>query len=81
VRGADLLVGETVSLKRVIADCDEDANRISAALHDQGTIPVVAGCRNCTGPIQYDERCHKDRWQVEAMLASLQGRSPHRYPL
>lgn len=44
-KGADLLIGEPIGLKRVIADRGYDANRIRAALRDQGTIPVIPGRR------------------------------------
>lgn len=40
VKGANLLIGETVGMKRVIADRGYDANRIRAALREQGTIPA-----------------------------------------
>ena len=65
VKGADLLVGETAGMKWVIADRGYDANRIRAALREQGTIPVIPGRRNRKRPIQYDERRYKDRWRVE----------------
>lgn len=35
VKGADLLIGETIGVKRVIADRGYDANRIRAALREQ----------------------------------------------
>ncbi len=41
MKGADLLIGETIGMKRVIADRGYDANRIRAALREQGTIPVI----------------------------------------
>lgn len=62
MQGADLLIGETVSMKRVIAERGYDANRIRATLHEQGPISVIPGCRNRKRPIQYDERRYKDRW-------------------
>lgn len=68
VNGADLLIGETAGMKRVIADRGYDANRIRAALREQGTIPVIPGRRNRKRPIQYDERRYKDRWRAEAMF-------------
>lgn len=71
MKGADLLIGETVGMKRVIADRGYDANRIRAALREQGTIPVIPGRRNRKRPIQYDERRYKDRWRVEAMFCRL----------
>ena len=71
VKGADLLIGETVGMKRVIADRGYDANRIRAALREQGTIPVIPGRRNRKRPIQYDERRYKDRWRVEAIFCRL----------
>ena len=71
VKGADLLIGETIGMKRVIADRGYDANRIRAALREQGTIPVIPGRRNRKRPIQYDERRYKDRWRVEAMFCRL----------
>ena len=71
MKGADLLIGETIGMKRVIADRGYDANRIRAALREQGTIPVIPGRRNRKRPIQYDERRYKDRWQVEAMFSRL----------
>ena len=71
MKGADLLIGETIGMKRVIADRGYDANRIRAALREQGTIPVIPGRRNRKRPIQYDERRYKDRWRVEAMFCRL----------
>ena len=71
MKGADLLIGETAGMKRVIADRGYDANRIRAALREQGTIPVIPGRRNRKRPIQYDERRYKDRWRVEAMFCRL----------
>ena len=71
VKGADLLIGETAGMKRVIADRGYDANRIRAVLRKQGTIPVIPGRRNPKRPIQYDERRYKDRWRVEAMFCRL----------
>src|SRR3546814_4262156 len=53
-------IGETVGMKRVIADRGYDANRIRATLRAQGTIPVIPGHRNRTRPIQYDERRYKE---------------------
>ena len=52
IEGADLLVSETRSMKRVIADRGDDANRLRATLRDQGTIPVIPGSRNRKRPIQ-----------------------------
>lgn len=72
MKGADLLIGETAGMKRVIADRGYDANRIRAALREQGTIPVIPGRCNRKGPIQYDERRYKDRWRVEAMFCRLE---------
>ena len=71
MKGADLLIGETIGMKRVIADRGYDANRIRATLREQGTIPVIPGRRNRKRPIQYDERRYKDRWRVEAMFCRL----------
>ncbi len=71
VKGADLLIGETIDMKRVIADRGYDANRIRTTLREQGTIPVIPGRRNRKRPIQYDERRYKDRWRVEAMFCRL----------
>ena len=56
MKGADLLIGETIDMKRVIADRGYDANRIRTTLREQGTIPVIPGRRNRKRPIQYDER-------------------------
>ncbi len=71
VKGADLLIGETVGMKRVIAERGDDANRIRAALREQGTIPVIPGRRNRKRPTEYDQRRYKDRWQVEAIFCRL----------
>jgi transposase len=71
VQGADLLIGDTAGMKRVIADRGYDANRIRAVLRDEGTIPVIPGRRNPKRPIQYDERRYKDHWRVEAMFCRL----------
>jgi transposase len=71
VKGAELLIAETIGMKRIIADRGYDANRISAALREQRTIPVIPGRRNRKRPIQYDERRQKDRWRVEAMFCRL----------
>ena len=46
IKGADLLVGDTQGMKRLIADRGYDANRLRATLRDQGTIPVIPGRRN-----------------------------------
>lgn len=73
VKGADLLISEPIGMKRVIADRGYGANRIRAALRDQGTIPVIPGRRNRKHPIQYDERRYKDRWRVEATFCRLKG--------
>ena len=54
VKRADLLIDETASMKR-IAERGYDANRIRAALRQQGTISVIPGHRNRKRPIQYDE--------------------------
>jgi transposase len=48
-----------------------EANRIRAALREQGTIPVIPGHRDRKRPIQYDKRRYKDRWRVEAMFCRL----------
>jgi transposase len=71
MKGADLLIGETIGMKRVIADRGYDANRIRATLREQGTIPVIPGRCNRKRPIQYDQRRSKDRWRVEAMFCRL----------
>ena len=65
MKGADLLIGETIGMKRVIADRGYDANRIRTALREQGTIPVIPGRRNRKRPIQYDERRYKDRCRLK----------------
>ena len=46
IKGADLLIGEAVGMKRLIADRGYDANRLRATLRGQGTIPVIPGRRN-----------------------------------
>lgn len=51
VEGADLLIGETVGMKQVIADRGYDANRIRVALRDQGTLPSSPGRRHRRRPI------------------------------
>lgn len=71
MKGADLLIGVTTGMKRVIADRGYDANRIRAVLREQSTIPVIPGRRNRKRPIQDDERRYKDRWRVEAMFCRL----------
>ncbi len=71
MKGAELLISETIGMKRVIADRGYDANRIRAALREQGTAPVIPGRRNRKRPIQYDERRYKDRWRVEARFCRL----------
>ncbi len=71
MKGADLLIAEPIGMKRVIADCAYDANRIRATLRNQGTIPVIPGRRNRKRPIQYAERRYKERWRVEAMFCRL----------
>jgi transposase len=68
VKGADLVLGETVGMKRVTAGRSCDANRIRVALRELGTIPVIHGRHNRRRPIQSDERRSNDRWQVEAMF-------------
>lgn len=59
VKGADLLIAETICMKRMIADRGYDANRIRTTLREQGTIPVIPGRR------------YKDHWRVEAMFCRL----------
>lgn len=71
IKGADLLVGETQGMKRLIADRGYDANRLRATLRDQGTTPVIPGRRNRKRPIRYDERRYKDRLRVEAVFCRL----------
>lgn len=71
IRGADLLVGATAGMKRLIADRGYDANRLRSKLRDQGTTPIIPGRRNRKRPIQYDERRYRDRWLVEAMFCRL----------
>jgi transposase len=71
VKGAGLLIGETLGMKRVITDLGYDANRIRATLRDQGTIPVIPGRRKRKRTILYDEYRYKVRWRVEAMLCQL----------
>jgi len=71
VKGVDLLIGETDSMKRMIADRGYDADRIRAIFREQGTIPVIPDDA-IARPIQYDERRYKDRWRVEAMFCRLE---------
>lgn len=68
VKGADLLIGEPIGMKRVIADRGYDSNHTRTALRKQGAIPVIPGRPNCRRPIQYDGRHYKDRWRVEAIF-------------
>ena len=58
-------------MKRIIADRGYDANRITATLRAQETIPVIPGRRNRKRPIPYDERRYKDRRRVEAMFCRI----------
>ncbi|GGA50032.1 hypothetical protein GCM10011499_19940 [Pelagibacterium lentulum] len=46
VKGADLLIGETIGMKRVTADRGYDANRLRSTLRNQNTIPMIPGRRN-----------------------------------
>lgn len=62
---------QTIGMKRVIADCGYDSNRIRATSRRQGTIPVIPGRCNRKRPIQHDERRDKDCWRVEAMFCLL----------
>ncbi len=71
MKGADLLVGETAGMKRLIADRGYDANRLRATLRSQNTIPVIPGRRNRKRKIHYDEKRYRDRWRVEAMFCRL----------
>ena len=71
LKGADLLLGDAVRCKRLIADRGYDANRLRQTLRAQGTTPVIPGRRNRKRPIQYDQRRYKDRWRVEAMFCRL----------
>lgn len=71
MKGADLLIGETIRMKRAIADRGYDANRIRAILREKGVTPVIPGRRNRKRPIQYDQRRYKDRWRVEAMFCRI----------
>lgn len=41
VKGADLLIGETIGMKRMIDDRGYDANKLRATLKAQNTIPVI----------------------------------------
>ena len=66
-----MLIGETMGMKRVIADRGYDANSIRATLREQGTIPVIPGRNNRKRPIQYDDRRYKDDWRVEPMFCRL----------
>jgi transposase len=52
-------------MKRVIADRGYDANRIRAALREQGTMPVIP-----VGAAIVSDR-YKHRWRVEALFCRL----------
>lgn len=71
IKGADLLIGATAGMKRLIADRGYDADRLRSKLREQGTIPVIPGRRNRMWPIQYDGRRYRNRWLVEAMFCRL----------
>jgi transposase len=71
IKSADLLVGETVGMNRLIADRGYDAHRLRRTLRDQRTIPVIPGRRYRKRPIHYHKRRYKHRWRVEAMLCRL----------
>jgi len=71
MKGADLLIGETIGMKRLIADRGYDANRLRSTLRSQGTIPVIPGRKNRKRLIRYDEKRYKDRWRVEATFCRL----------
>lgn len=71
MKGADLLVGETAGMKRLIADRGYDANRLRSTLRSQNTTPVIPGRRNRKRTIRYDEKRYRDRWRVEAMFCRL----------
>jgi transposase len=71
IKNADLLVGESVGMKGLIADRGYDTHRLRRTLRDQGTIPVIPGRRNRKRPIHYHKRRYKDRWRVEAMFCRL----------
>jgi len=71
MKGADLLIGETIGMKRLIADRGYDVNRLRSALRSQGTIPVIPGRKNRKRTIGYDEKRYKDRWRVEATFFRL----------
>ena len=75
MKGADLLIGETIGMKRVIADRGYDANRIRAALREQGTIPVIPGRRNRKGTVRISV-CGRAVKHYAAM--ALMKRSPNR---
>ena len=51
VEGADLFIGEIIGMKQRIADRGYDANRVRAALREQGMIPVVPGRCNRKRPV------------------------------
>ena len=55
IKGAELLVGKTRGVKRLIAGRGYDVN-LRATLREPGTIPVIPGRRNPKRPIPYDER-------------------------
>ena len=60
LQGANLLIGETIGIKRGTPDRGLDPNRIRAALLEQDTIPAIPGSRQRKRPIQYDKRRYKD---------------------
>lgn len=71
MKGADLLMGEIVGMKRFIADRGYDANRLRSTLRSQKTIPVIPGRKNRKRAIRYDQNRCKDPWRVEAMFCRL----------
>jgi hypothetical protein len=52
MKGADLLVGNTLGMKRQIGDRGYDANRLRSVLREQGAIPVIPVVgRQATNPL------------------------------
>lgn len=65
----DLLIAETIGMKRMIAQRGFHANRVGTTSRDQDTIPVIPGPRNRPRPVLDDERRNEDRWRLEAMFS------------
>lgn len=69
VEEGDLLIAETIGMKRMIAERGFDANRVGATSREHDTIPVILGPRHRPRPVLDDQRRNGDRRRVEAIFS------------